>query len=106
MVSMQGMMKNNPGPTAPLRFTLPNRKITALWYSLRQDIQDGVFCFLKDSYLDLLHRHKEGEGEGAEDEEHGYQPDQGAHASTTTSIISVIPYFITMYNNSLFFIFP
>ena len=41
-------------------------------------------------YLDLLDRHKEREGEGAADEEHGEEPDEGAHAGPTPGILIII----------------
>ena len=50
MVSMQGMMKKRPGPTAPPFFTRPNRKITARWYSwenLKKELKDHTIMQIR-----------------------------------------------------------
>ena len=37
--------------------------------------------------LDLLHRHEQGEGEGADDEEHGEAPEEALHTGPTPGLL-------------------
>ena len=41
-------------------------------------------------HLDLLDSNKEGEGEGAADEEHGDEPDEGTHTAPASAIFGII----------------
>ena len=48
--------------------------------------------------LDLLHRHEQGEGEGADDEEHGEAPEEALHTGPTPRLLLLY----SPHNDSLF----